>query len=206
MSERQSPLLWLIVGPNGAGKTTYHHRYIQPRLNLPFVNADMIARDRWPEAPEPHAYDAAEVAARAREALLQKRRSFVTETVFSHPSKLELIRRAKDLDYRVWMIFINLGSADLAVSRVARRTAQQGHFVPPAKVRSRYARLVVNILNAIPSVDKGYVVDNSEEARAFRTLVVFDRGRLAFRAKQLPAWAERLLAKARAERAAADNR
>ena len=39
----------LLVGPNGAGKTTLFERVIAPdRPGLPFVNADRIARDRFP--------------------------------------------------------------------------------------------------------------------------------------------------------------
>ena len=53
----------MIVGPNGAGKTTLYERVIAPaRPGLPFVNADRIARERFPARVAEHAYEAANIA------------------------------------------------------------------------------------------------------------------------------------------------
>ncbi len=41
-----APFLWVIAGPNGSGKTTYWERQVRFRLQLPFVNADHIAREK----------------------------------------------------------------------------------------------------------------------------------------------------------------
>ena len=80
------PVLHLIAGPNGAGKTTLATRVIAPVTHLPFINADVIAAQRWPDAQAEHAYDASQVAAEQRRELIGARASFITETVFSHPS------------------------------------------------------------------------------------------------------------------------
>lgn len=53
--------LWLLVGGNGSGKSTFYRLYLQPR-HLPFVNADVIARELFPDAPEAHSYEAARLA------------------------------------------------------------------------------------------------------------------------------------------------
>lgn len=55
--------LWLLVGGNGAGKSTFYRLYLEP-LGLPFVNADILARIVYPEAPEAHSYEAAKLAER----------------------------------------------------------------------------------------------------------------------------------------------
>ena len=183
-----SPLLWLLVGPNGAGKTTYYHHKIQPRLRAPFVNADLLAQDRWPDAPEKHAYEAAQQAESLRNRLLTQGRSFVAETVFSHPSKVDLIRAAKDRGYVVWMSFLYLESADLAVSRVACRVREDGHAVPPDKIRSRYERLSAHIHAALPLVDTLFMIDNSRERAAFRTVAVYHQGQRSFLHPQAPSW------------------
>lgn len=79
----------LIVGPDGAGKTTLFERVTAPdRPGLPFVNADRIAADRWPGEERERSYEAAQVAAAARHALIDARLDFCAETVVSHPSKL----------------------------------------------------------------------------------------------------------------------
>jgi predicted ABC-type ATPase len=73
----------LIVGPNGAGKTSFFERVIAPdRPGLPFVNADRIARDRFPGHESERSYDAAEIAAATRLALIEARLDLCAETVF----------------------------------------------------------------------------------------------------------------------------
>ena len=54
----------LVVGPNGAGKSTFVELTLAPLLSgSAFVNADEIAKQRWPDDPESHSYEAARVAA-----------------------------------------------------------------------------------------------------------------------------------------------
>ncbi len=80
----------LVVGSNGAGKSTFVELTLAPLLpGSAFVNADEIARQRWPDNPASHAYEAAVVAADTRAKLIELGRSFIAETVFSHPSKLD---------------------------------------------------------------------------------------------------------------------
>jgi ABC-type branched-subunit amino acid transport system ATPase component len=86
----------LVVGPNGAGMSTFVELTLAPLLRgSVFVNADEIAKQRWPEDPQSHAYDAAKIAAETRSTLVERRVSFIAETVFSHPSKLDLVAAAK---------------------------------------------------------------------------------------------------------------
>ena len=181
-----APLLWLLVGPNGAGKSTYYTRRIRPILDAPLVNADLIARGRWPDAPAEHAWEALREADAVRAALIEARCSFVTETVFSHPSRLELVRVARAAGYTIWLTFIHLASAELALARVADRVRHGGHDVPEGRIRARYARMPRNVIDALPHVDRLFVIDNSEEGRAFRTVLAFDRGALTWRAPDLP--------------------
>ena len=108
----------LVVGPNGAGKSTFVELTLAPLLpGSPFVNADEIAKHRWPADPAAHAYEAARVAADTRAKLIKLRRTFIAETVFSHPSKLELIEAAHAADYTV-VLHVLLVPEELAVQRV----------------------------------------------------------------------------------------
>ena len=95
------PVLHVLAGPNGAGKSTFYDRVLRPTTHLPFVNADMIAADRWPDDAAVHAYEAAEIASQVRDGLVAERRSFVAETVFSHDSKVDFVRRARAAGYQV---------------------------------------------------------------------------------------------------------
>jgi predicted ABC-type ATPase len=151
----------LVVGPNGAGKSTFVELLLAPlRPGVTFVNADVIAAQRWPEDPAAHAYAAADVAARTRERLLELGEPFITETVFSHPSKLDLIGSATAFGYTV-ALHVLLVPEDLSVARVAHRVAAGGHPVPEEKIRSRYQRLWPLVADAISASTVTRVWDNS---------------------------------------------
>lgn len=151
----------LVVGPNGSGKSTFVELTLAPLLpGSAFVNADEIARQRWPDDPASHAYEAARVAAQTRATLIELGASFIAETVFSHPSKLELVDAAHAADYTI-VVHVLLIPEDLAVERVRRRVSAGGHDVPENKIRERYQRLWGLIAAAILRCDSSTVYDNS---------------------------------------------
>ena len=117
----------LVVGPNGAGKSTFVALTLAPLLpRSVFVNADEIAKQRWPDDPLSHAYDAARVAAETQSRLIELGRSFIAETVFSYSSKLDLVRTAHAADYTV-VVHVLLIPENLATERVERRVRAGGH-------------------------------------------------------------------------------
>ena len=151
----------LVVGPNGAGKSTFVELVLAPlRPAATFVNADIIAARRWPDDPQGHSYEAAQVAAATRDRLLELREPFIAETVFSHPSKLELIDGAVAAGYTV-VLHALMVPEDLSVQRVAHRVASGGHAVPEDKIRQRYERLWPLVVDAIGRIDTARVWDNS---------------------------------------------
>ncbi len=165
----------LVVGPNGAGKSTFVRLVLSPAAPMSeVVNADDISQQRWPEDAEAHSYDAAKIAAATRERLIDLRQPFIAETVFSHPSKLELIHRAQAAGYFV-ALHVLLVPVELAVARVAARVVAGGHSVPIDKVRARYRRLWPHVATAIQRADTATVWDNSGFAGA-RQVALFSRG------------------------------
>ena len=163
----------LIAGPNGAGKTTFFERVIAPaRPGLPFVNADRIARARFPGHEVERAYDAAGIADATRHALLQARLDFCTETVFSHRSKVDLVSEAVADGYDV-VLHVILIPLRLCGPRVAARVAAGGHDVPASRIAPRYERIWPNITAAVPQCYRTAFYDNSTddgpvEVAAFR--------------------------------------
>lgn len=151
----------MVVGPNGAGKSTFVALTLAPLLaGSVFVNADEIARRRWPSSAVEHSYDAARIAGETRLALIEQGRSFIAETVFSHASKLELIEIAHASGYTV-IVHVLLIPEDLAVHRVAHRVRAGGHEVPEDKIRQRHRRLWDLVAAAIARADTATVYDNS---------------------------------------------
>lgn len=152
----------LVAGSNGAGKSTFVRLTLSRALppGVAFVNADEIAAHRWPEDPEANAYNAAEIAAATRSALINAAQPFIAETVFSHRSKLDLIEAAHEGGYTVFL-HVLLVPEDLAIARVAHRVASGGHSVPEEKIRQRYRRLWPLVATAMARVDSTTVYDNS---------------------------------------------
>lgn len=171
------PVLHLLAGPNGSGKSSLWTYVLEPELHLEFVNADAIAEERWPGDGASHAYDAARFAAARREELLAERRSFATETVFSHESKVELVRTAVGAGYLVTLHVLAVPES-LAVDRVENRVENGGHAVPEDKIRERYGRLWAYVAAAIPLVEQTWVYDNTVAAIPFRVVAEFERGAL----------------------------
>lgn len=180
------PVLHLLAGPNGAGKSKLFAEVIGPATHLEFVNADEIAAQRWPGDPVGRSYDAAVIAAERRAALLAARASFVTETVFSHASKVELVKQASAAGYLV-TLHVVLVPEELAVARVAKRVEYGGHAVPEDKVRERFHRLWPLVAEAIAVADVTLVYDNSTIKPAFRLVAIFDHGALVGNS-DLPQW------------------
>jgi predicted ABC-type ATPase len=170
-----APVLHVLAGPNGSGKSTFVREVLEPVTHLPFINADEIAEQRWPGRAEEHAYDASAAAAIARDQAIAGRQSVITETVFSHPSKVVLIHQGLEAGYLV-ELHVMLVSEDLAVARVAHRVTLGGHTVPEDKVRQRYRRLWVLVAQARKIVDRATFYDNSS-SKPFRPVAVYERGR-----------------------------
>ncbi|WP_445161925.1 zeta toxin family protein [Mycobacterium sp. Dal123C01] len=181
----------LVVGPNGAGKSTFVEFTLAPLLpTSAFVNADEIARQRWPADPAAHAYEAAQIAADTRVRLIELRRSFIAETVFSHPSKLELIDSAHAASYTV-ILHVLLIPEELAVQRVKHRVKAGGDDVPEDKIRQRYQHLWPLVGTAITRCDSAAVFDNS--ARKGPRIVAQMSGGQLVGAPMRPTWAPHVL-------------
>lgn len=186
------PTMFVIAGPNGAGKTTFYETVLESRIAAPFINADRIQYEELKEPPMEAAYRAAAIAAERREAYLAAGESFVTETVFSHPSKLELLAQARAVGFRIIVFHLGLASADLAVARVTERIDEGGHAVPEDKIRARFDRNQSLIRQAVLAADRAAVYDASALNKVPVLLLRFERSYVAYRADDLPPWCEDL--------------
>jgi predicted ABC-type ATPase len=181
----------LVVGPNGAGKSTFIALTLAPLLaGSLVVNADEIAGQRWPADPASHAYEAAQVAADTRAKLIDLGRSFIAETVFSHPSKLDLVHAAHRAGFTV-VLHVLLVPENLAVERVRHRVKAGGHDVPETKIRQRHGRLWAPVAEAIALSDFGTVYDGSR-LRGPRIVARLSGG-LTIGSPDWPTWAPEIL-------------
>lgn len=168
----------VLAGPNGAGKSTLYATRVAPAFAGPFVNADVIQREELGRTDPEAAYEAARIAEGRRTEIIARGGDLVAETVFSHPSKLDLVWNARARGYAVWVMHVGVGSADLSVARVAHRVQAGGHDVPEEKVRARYDRTAPLIREAVRMADVGLVYDNSVAGQPPKLVLTFERGLL----------------------------
>ena len=114
------------------------------------------------------------------------------ETVFSDPAgdKVQFLKHAQEQGYLVVLVYIGLENTELCIARVTQRVDDGGHDVPDEKIQARYARSLVNLEAAARFVDVLYLFDNSSiPGESYRCLAKLERGRLIWRAEDIPTWA-----------------
>lgn len=159
------PELYIIAGCNGAGKTTASMSILPEVLNCrEFVNADAIAAALSPFNPESVAFEAGRIMLNRVRQLLSEGVDFAFETTLATRSYLSLIKDAKQLGYRVTLLYFWLSSPEFAIERVATRVSEGGHNIPENVIRRRYIRGIDNFFNLyLSNCDRWQLVDNTNK-------------------------------------------
>lgn len=146
------------------------------------------------------AYLASVVSEEIRKRLIDLRMSFTFETVMSHKSKPELLKKAQSLGYRTYLYFIATEDPEINLSRVAYRVSQNGHDVPADKIISRYERSLNLLLSAIRASNRAFLFDNSgNPAERNWFAEVTDGVSLEYKSDSVPAWFQEFVIKKVAE-------
>lgn len=120
--------------------------------------------------------------------LLDISKKFTVETVMSHPSKLEFMRRAKENGFKVYLYFVSLADPELNKRRVQTRVEQGGHPVDETKIGERYYKTMNNMYEALRIADAAYLFDNS--AGEPNMFAVKEKGVLSIKSDYIPKWFE----------------
>ncbi|WP_173912945.1 zeta toxin family protein [Acinetobacter sp. Marseille-Q1618] len=205
-NEDDSKIAIIVAGGNGSGKTKLISEQIIPRfesfnLNINFINADIWQKEHFGEfTNDPsHALQAAQWAEEERQRNLDQGISFIAETVFSHPSKIELIKEAKDKGFFVALNHIHLDTPEIALSRIEQRVELGGHGVSEEKVRQRYQRVIPLIAEASQYADETIVFDNSVMNQPHSAVMKLEYGKISEIYRALPRWVVECYAKQLAE-------
>jgi predicted ABC-type ATPase len=159
--------LYIISGPNGAGKTTASMTLLPEVWQCrEFVNADAIAVGLSPFNPDSMAIEAGKLMLKRIDDLLSQGETFAIETTLAAKSYVNLIRRAKELEYSVSLLFLWLESPENAICRVALRVSEGGHNIPEDVILRRYYAGLNNLFQLfMPIVDYWMLVDNTRIPR-----------------------------------------
>ena len=129
-----------------------------------------------------------------RELLLLNGVSFTTETVLSHPSKLNLVKLAKDKGYRTYLYFIGTNSPLINIGRIKSRVFKGGHDVPEEKINSRYTKSIALLTSSIALFDRVYLFDNS--SKVIQLIASYENSKLEkIYQDNLPKWVDFLFKK-----------
>ncbi len=193
------PVFHLLAGPNGAGKSTLYRALVDDQIigaDLVFVNADLYERDHLQHIsdPEQRSEAARQWADSQRAEKLVKNESFVSETVFSHESKLALIADAVASGFAVALYVVALDDPKRLPARVERRVQEGGHHVPSERILARYPRTMANLSRAVNLATTVYLFEAREiEDGGPQLVAVHQSGQTQVVVEPLPRWVRRVL-------------
>lgn len=135
-----------------------------------------------------NSYIAADIAAFIREKLLNSKISFSYETVMSHESKLDFLKKALEADFRVYLYYIATEDPEININRVNIRVAFEGHYVSPQIIKSRYYRSLKNLRKAVKYTNRSFIFDNSGQFSILLAEVTDGKKVKIFDSNSLPNW------------------
>lgn len=191
------PELVMIAGPNGSGKTSITQKFLCHEWadGTIYINPDQVANDMFGDWNNADAIlKAANYCADLRNRYLVEKKSFVFETVFSSPEKIDFLIKAKEAGFFIRVFFIATSDPAINAFRIANRVLKGGHDVPIPKIISRYMKSIQNCKIISSLVDRLYVYDNSVDNEDAQLLFRLTEGQMAKRyTDNIPNWATNLL-------------
>jgi len=101
---------------------------------------------------------------RLLERAIAERLDFAFETTLGGHTISALLHEALAAGIEVRMWFVGLSSPELHMARVRSRVARGGHDIPEEKIRQRYDRSRINLIELMPRLTELRVFDNSFDA------------------------------------------
>ncbi len=193
------PVFYLLAGPNGAGKSTLYKALLaagKVPADAEFVNADLYEAEHVQHIADlQQRSEAARLWADQRRAdLLAAGKSLVSETVFSHESKLALIQEAQAQGFLVMLLVVCMDHPEKLLARVRQRVGEGGHDVPAERILARYPRSLANLRQAVRLADAALLHDSGTvQPGTHRLIAACEGGRTQVLHEPQPVWARQVL-------------
>jgi predicted ABC-type ATPase len=141
---------------------------------------------------ESNSYAAALLIDFIKQKLINEAKKISFETVMSHPSKIETLKKSRSLGYKNYLYFIGTDSEKINLDRVALRVKRGGHNVAPEKVVSRYYNSLKLLKSAVDISYRSFIFDNSG-VKPILILEVFEGDEITYHNEEIPAWVDKYL-------------
>lgn len=137
----KQPTIYLIAGCNGAGKTTFAKQFLPHEVKcLNFLNVDLIAQGLSPLNSNAVALKADRLLLAEFRVFVAKQQTFAFESTLSGKLYLNLLLRAKQNGFQLYLHYLWLPNPSVAIARVHERVKKGGHNVSVADIRRRFGR------------------------------------------------------------------
>lgn len=165
------PRLRLIAGPNGSGKTTLTNQ-LRQAYDVPlgqYTNPDEIEESLLDIISNPieRSKAAQKISKDLREKWLSQNISHSYESVMSHKSHLDYVKRANDTGFKTYLYYVCISYPEINVDRVEERVQSGGHPVPKDKILSRYKRSLKQLFEMACLCHRVYFFDNTNTLAPF---------------------------------------
>src|SRR5258708_7905229 len=190
----------VIAGPPGGGKSS--HLSVK-KWRVDWFNSDDRAAElnagSYQNIPVQVRSASGQQLQQFIESHIASRRSFVFENALRTDTCFQQIRRAKEMGFRVRMIYLAAGPVEEHIRRVMNRAALGGHSASERKPREIYRLSMKNLLTAFEENQNQYlalllVLDNSERTGYPRLVLSMYRGVPRIMSPAIPAYLETALA------------
>jgi len=196
------PCIYVLAGTNGAGKSSVIGAMFLKK-GVEYFNPDEATR-RVLITNENVSFEQANSAAwhegkRLLERAISEKLNFAFETTLGGRTITGLLHQAlaQGLEVRIW--YVGLSSPELHIARVKSRVEHGGHDIPEDKIRERYDRSRLNLIELLPAATELRIYDNSQDGdpkagdRPKPKLLLYTRqGKITESCdlKQVPEWAK----------------
>lgn len=167
MASAKRSCIYVLAGTNGAGKSSVAGAMFR-QAGADYFNPDEATARMLAANPGISAADANSAAWHQGKRLLERaiaeRLDFAFETTLGGHTISALLHEAlaAGIEVRIW--FVGLSSPELHMARVRSRVARGGHDIPEEKIRERYDRSRINLIELMRRLTELRVYDNSFEA------------------------------------------
>ena len=163
----QTPRIYLLAGTNGAGKSSIAGAMLIAE-GVEYFNPDQAAELIRVANPGITLEESQSVAwdegRRLLERAINERLDYAFETTLGGRTIPALLEKAMEtgIEVRIW--YVGLTNAELHIARVHARVKRGGHDIPEERIRQRYPRSLLNLIQLMPKLTELRVYDNSVEA------------------------------------------